>query len=192
MYFWCHPGILCSHGFHKRFLECAYIAFGFWIYDLTENTNYNTMKRFEAFNQWRIRRRNHLLQGTASYDPNFILQTHKAAFTTTLSHPPNLKANTDHLRTVQHLSTSFHHVPYEEWFHQNNAVSLERRRLQINLIQAFKTWKCGFDVFLLSPRTAEYLKGETVVDKWAVHLVKYWILNPPFNFFSPSPTCSFT
>ncbi len=22
-------------------LECAYIIFGFWIYDLTENTNYN-------------------------------------------------------------------------------------------------------------------------------------------------------
>ncbi len=53
MYFWCHPGILCSHGSHERFLECASIIFGFWIYDLTENTNYNTMNRFEAFNQWR-------------------------------------------------------------------------------------------------------------------------------------------
>ncbi len=61
MYFWCRPEILCSHGSHKRFLEYAYIIFGFWIYDLTENTNYNTMKRLEAFNQWRIRRRNHLL-----------------------------------------------------------------------------------------------------------------------------------
>ncbi len=59
MYFWCHPGIMCSN---ERFLECAYIIFAFWIYDLTENTNYNTMKRLEAFNQWRIRRRNHLLQ----------------------------------------------------------------------------------------------------------------------------------
>ncbi len=36
MYFWCHPGILCSHGSHERFLECAYITFGFRIYDLTE------------------------------------------------------------------------------------------------------------------------------------------------------------
>ncbi len=29
MYFWCHPGIMCSHGFHKRFLKCVYIIFGF-------------------------------------------------------------------------------------------------------------------------------------------------------------------
>ncbi len=49
VYFGCHPGILCSHGSHERFLECAYITVGFWIYDLTENTNHNTMKRFEAF-----------------------------------------------------------------------------------------------------------------------------------------------
>ncbi len=65
-YFWCHPWIMCSHGTHERFLECAYITFGFWIYDLTENTNYNTMKRFEAFNQWRFRRRNQLLQKSST------------------------------------------------------------------------------------------------------------------------------
>ncbi len=62
MYFWCHSGIMCSHGSHERFLKCAYIIFGFWIYDLTENANHNTMEQFEAFNQWRIRRWNHLLQ----------------------------------------------------------------------------------------------------------------------------------
>ncbi len=45
IYFWCHPGILCSHGSHERFLECGYITFGFWFSDLTENPNYNTMKR---------------------------------------------------------------------------------------------------------------------------------------------------
>ncbi len=44
MYFWCHRGIMCSHGSHQRFLECAFIIFCFWIYDLTENTNHNTMK----------------------------------------------------------------------------------------------------------------------------------------------------
>ncbi len=62
MYFWCHPGIMCLHGSHERFLKCAYIIFGFWIYDLTEKANHNTMKHFEAFNKWRIRRWNHLLQ----------------------------------------------------------------------------------------------------------------------------------
>ncbi len=62
MYFWCHPGIMCSHGSHERFLKCAYINFGFWIYDLTENANHNRTKRCEAFNQWRIRQWNHLLQ----------------------------------------------------------------------------------------------------------------------------------
>ncbi len=36
MYFWCHRGIMCSHGSHERFLKCACIIFGFWIYDLTE------------------------------------------------------------------------------------------------------------------------------------------------------------
>ncbi len=33
MHFWCHPGIMCSHGSEERCLECAYIIFGFWIYD---------------------------------------------------------------------------------------------------------------------------------------------------------------
>ncbi len=66
MYFWCHPGILCSQGPYERFSECAYIIYGFWIYDLTENTNYNMMKRFKSFNQWRIRRRNQLLQGSTT------------------------------------------------------------------------------------------------------------------------------
>ncbi len=50
MYLWCHPGITCSHGSHERFLKCACIIFGFWIYDLTENANHSTMKRFKAFN----------------------------------------------------------------------------------------------------------------------------------------------
>ncbi len=66
MYFWCHPGILCSQGSHERFHEYAYIIFDFWIYDLTENTYYNTTKRFEAFYLWRTRRRNHLLQRSTS------------------------------------------------------------------------------------------------------------------------------
>ncbi len=62
MYFWCHPGIMCSHGSYERFLKCAYIIFGFGIYDLTAKANHNRMKHFEAFNQWRIRRWNHLRQ----------------------------------------------------------------------------------------------------------------------------------
>ncbi len=76
-YFWCHPGILCLHGSHECFLECAYITFGFWIYDLTENTNYNTMKRFEAFNQWRIRRRNLLLQRSTTREQFLVLRLPK-------------------------------------------------------------------------------------------------------------------
>ncbi len=55
MYFWCHPGIMCSHAYHERFLKCAYIIFGCWIYDLTETANHNTMKHFEPFNELRIR-----------------------------------------------------------------------------------------------------------------------------------------
>ncbi len=51
MHFWCHPRIMRSHGSHELFLKCAYIIFESWIYDLTENANHNTMKRFEAFNQ---------------------------------------------------------------------------------------------------------------------------------------------
>ncbi len=52
MYFWCHPGITCSHCSHERFLKCAHIIFGFWIENLTENANHSTMRHFEAFNQW--------------------------------------------------------------------------------------------------------------------------------------------
>ncbi len=51
MHFWCHPRIMCSHGSHERLTKCAYIIFESWVYDLTENANHNTMKRFEAFNQ---------------------------------------------------------------------------------------------------------------------------------------------
>ncbi len=36
MYFSCHPGIMCSHSSDERFLKCAYIIFGFWIYDLNQ------------------------------------------------------------------------------------------------------------------------------------------------------------
>ncbi len=52
MNFWCHPMIMSSHGSDER----AKTIFEFWIQGWTEKANHNTMKRFEAFNQWKIRR----------------------------------------------------------------------------------------------------------------------------------------
>ncbi len=62
MHFWCHPEIMCSHGSHERFLKCVWTIFEFLIQDPTENANHNTIKCFEAFNQWMIQRWNQLLQ----------------------------------------------------------------------------------------------------------------------------------
>ncbi len=62
MYFWYHPEIVCSRRSNERFLQFAYISFEFWILDLTDKASHKTIKCFEGFNQWMIRRRNQLLQ----------------------------------------------------------------------------------------------------------------------------------
>ncbi len=77
MYFWCHPEIMCQHGSYERFLKWAHTIFGFWIYYSAENANHNTMKRFETFSQWRIRRWNHLLQKSTEREQFLTLSTFK-------------------------------------------------------------------------------------------------------------------
>ncbi len=81
---------------------------------------------------------------------------------------PNRKADINHLERVQRLATrlvrGLRHVKYEERLRQLNLFSLERWRLRVGLILAFKALKRVIDLspphfFFRPPRTG--LKGHT-------------------------------
>ncbi len=74
---------------------------------------------------------------------------------------PTLRADINQLERVQRLATrlvrGLRHVPYEERLRQLNLFSLERRRLRVDLILAFKVFRGEVDLnpsdfFLRPPR----------------------------------------
>ncbi len=63
---------------------------------------------------------------------------------------PNLAADINHLEQIQRLATwlvtDMRHLPYEERLQRLNLHSLQRRRLQADLITAFKIFKGLLDI----------------------------------------------
>ncbi len=106
---------------------------------------------------------------------------------------PTLRADIHQLESVQRLATrlvsDLRRVPYEERLRQLNLFSLERRRLQANLILAFKIFKGEVDLnpskFFLRPsqaglrgHTYRLLQGPSRLRRrsgaFSVRIVKFW------------------
>ncbi len=118
---------------------------------------------------------------------------------------PTLRADINQLERVQRLATrlvrGLRHVPYEERFRQLNLFSLERRRLQADLILAFNIFKGEVDLnpsdfFLRPPRaglrghTYRLLQGPSRLRRrsgaFSVRVVKYWNRLPAHLVLAPS------
>ncbi len=118
---------------------------------------------------------------------------------------PTLRADINQQERVQRLATrlvrGLRHVPYEERLHQLNFFLLERKRLQADLILAFKTFKGEVDLnlsecFLQPPRAG--LRGHTYrllqgpsrrrrrSSAFSVWIVKYWNRLPAHQVLAPS------
>ncbi len=106
---------------------------------------------------------------------------------------PNLVADINHLERIQRLATRLvtgtRHLPYEERLQRLGLHSLRRRRLQADLITAFKIFTCLLDIdpnlFFLPPARSglrghpfKVLQGASHRRKrgsaFSVRVVKYW------------------
>ncbi len=127
---------------------------------------------------------------------------------------PNLVADINHLERSQRLATRLvtcmRHLPYEERLQWLGLHSLQRRRLQADLITAFKIFKGLLDsdlkLFSLPPaRRHPYkvLQGASHRrrrgSKFSVRVVKYWnklpasvVTDPSVNGFKKRPEKFYT
>ncbi len=118
---------------------------------------------------------------------------------------PTLRMDISQLERVQRLATrlerSLRHVTYEERLRQLKLFSLERKRLQPDLILAFKIFNGEVDLnpsefFLRPPRaglrghTYRLLQGPSRLRRrsgaFSVRVVKFWNRLPAHLVLSPS------
>ncbi len=118
---------------------------------------------------------------------------------------PTLRVDINQLERVQHLATrlvrGLCHVPYEERLRQLKLFSLEHRRLQADIILAFKIFKGEVDFnpsefFLRPPRaglrghTYRLLQGPSRLRRrsgaFTVRIVKFWNRLPAHLVLAPS------